>query len=69
MKTDLKGCSTCQPGEEHFEEYENDGVLFIQYDYRTPSGELFSCIGRSLEGCRARRDKWIQDIVDPYNRL
>ena len=30
-----------------------------QYDYRTESGELFSCVGVSLDSCRAKRDLWL----------
>jgi len=30
----------------------------IQYDYRNFEGELFSCIGKSLEHCQARRKLW-----------
>lgn len=70
MKTDKQGCSTCPPGHEHFEDFKSiTGNLAVQYDYRTPSGELFSTVARTLEICRQRRDEWIKDLVDPYNRL
>ena len=58
MKTDKKGCSTCKKGEEQYSEFKKGAKTFIQYDYRTENGELFSCIDLSLENCRARRDKW-----------
>jgi len=31
----------------------------VQYDYRAPDGVLFSCVGKSLPICRARRDEWL----------
>ena len=34
-------------------------VRMYQYDYRTESGELFSCCAPTLEACRERRDKWL----------
>ena len=58
MKTDKKGCSTCLPGEEQYEKFKKGKKTYIQYDYRTENGELFSCIDLSLENCRTRRDKW-----------
>lgn len=70
MKTDKNGCSTCPPGRESFEEFTTPkGNVRVQYDYRTPSGELFSCVAPDLDTCRRRRDEWIKGVVDPYNRL
>jgi hypothetical protein len=69
VKTDVQGCSTCPKGEERFEEFEVMPGRFrcagkhrrrVQYDYRTPDGRLFSCIGKSLEDCRRRRDAWLE---------
>jgi len=34
----------------------------IQYDYRTDNGKLFSCIAKSLEEARQKRDKWIETV-------
>lgn len=31
----------------------------IQYDYRAENGNLFSCVAKSLEDARAKRDQWI----------
>ncbi|MBP2626312.1 MAG: hypothetical protein H6Q68_1023 [Firmicutes bacterium] len=30
----------------------------IQYDYRNSEGELFSCVGKTLEGCQQLRKQW-----------
>lgn len=62
MKTDIQGCSTTAAGTEQHEEFFSSishGVR-VQYDYRTPEGKLFSCIAKSLEEARARRDTWIE---------
>ena len=32
-----------------------------QYDYRAESGELFTCCAATLEKCREKRDKWLED--------
>jgi len=59
MKTDVNGCSTTSPGSEQYEYYTNSqGEKRIQYDYRTPEGELFSCIALSLQFAREKRDAW-----------
>jgi hypothetical protein len=61
MKTDINGCSTTARGQEQHERYYS--AIFrdyrVQYDYRTPEGKLFSCVARSLEEARIRRDKWL----------
>ena len=61
MKTDKKGCSTCPAGEERWEGYysKSHHANLVQYDYRSPAGELFTTIARSLEEARSRRDKWL----------
>lgn len=63
MQSDTNGCSTCSKGKEHYEYWTGkiDGIERIQYDYRTPEGKLFSTIGRTLEICRNRRDKWLKE--------
>lgn len=58
MKTDLNGCSTCQPGQE---QYESWGKELVQYKYRTISGKLFTCVAKSLESARQRRDNWLNN--------
>jgi len=34
------------------------GVKKVQYDYRSLSGELFSCVGKNLEYCQELRKIW-----------
>lgn len=65
MKTDVNGCSTTQKGQEQWEEYYSIHArdYRIQYDYRTPNGELFSCIAIDLESARAKRDEWLKKAV------
>ena len=63
---DERGCSTCPKGRENYETFKyNDrrlakkfGIMY-HYDYRTEDGELFSCVAKSLEECRTRRDQWL----------
>lgn len=60
MKTDVNGCSTCLAGQGHYDEFKTwDGRTQVQYDYRHPSGKLFSCIASSPETARAKRDLWL----------
>ena len=40
----------------------------IQYDYRSEEGNLFTTIGRSLEGCRKWRDEWLAKGQKPQGR-
>lgn len=65
MKLDKNGCSTCQAGQEHFEIFQSRigrrTLTIYQYDYRTADGKLYSCCALSLEKCRAKRDKWVQN--------
>ena len=62
MKTDKKGCSTCPRGQEQYEEYTDyRGNQLVQYDYRDTDGELFSCVKQTLEECRKKRDRWLQE--------
>ena len=53
------GCSVCQPGKENYTTYttklRGKRVRMYQYDYRTESGELFSCCAPTLEACREKR--------------
>ncbi len=63
MKTDVKGCSTCPPGQERYEEFYSSIARGkrVQYDYRTPDGKLFSTVAKSIETARARRDLWLKE--------
>jgi len=57
----VNGVSVCAKGEERYEQFEDlKGKLFLQYDYRTRDGELFSTVALTLEQCRIKRDKWLQ---------
>jgi len=61
MKSDVNGCSTTQSGQEQWEEYYSEVLRknCVQYDYRLPTGKLFSCVAPTLNIARERRDKWI----------
>lgn len=52
-------------GQEQYESFPHPHGLksktFWQYDYRRTDGTLFSCVGTSLEACRARRDAWLRN--------
>lgn len=70
VKTDINGCSTTQLGREQWEEFYSPIArdTRIQYDYRTPTGKLFSCVAKTLEQVRQRRDKWLKkQTKDIYN--
>ena len=68
MKTDVNGCSTCATGTENYESFVGKGTIYIQYDYRTAEGKLFSTIGMNLEQCRKRCATWLkingEDMTD-----
>lgn len=63
MKTDINGCSTCPAGRENYEFYTQKimgkRTKLVQYDYRHTDGELFSCVAKSLDDARSRRDAWL----------
>jgi len=64
------GCSVCRAGEENYTTFRpihRSKTVFFQYDYRHKDGELFSTVALTLEQCRAKRDKWIQE--KNYKRL
>lgn len=54
--------TTNKPGQEQYESFTRKvgrkAKKYCQYDYRSPDGELFSCIRKSLEECRKARDEW-----------
>ena len=56
------GISTCSAGEEKYEEFYSKAAQkwLVQYDYRTPAGQLFSCVRKTLEACRESRDNWLR---------
>lgn len=62
MKNDINGCSTCSIGQENYEYFTDyRDREFVQYDYRTNSGKLFSCVATSLEIAREKLDKWLKN--------
>jgi hypothetical protein len=65
MKSDVNGCSTTVAGQEKYESFSVRGKSFYQYDYRTESGRLFSCVRPSLEKCRAALAVWM--VTNNYN--
>jgi len=62
MKTDIKGCSTCLNGQESFEPFFHKGQEYIQYDYRTDDGQLFSTVARDLANARKKRNNWLEQL-------
>lgn len=64
MKTDIKGCSTCPPGREQWDEFYSTiaKTVLCQYEYRAYSGELFTCVATDLESARIRRDRWLHQL-------
>lgn len=59
----VKGITTTNtPGQEQYEIFtrrdRGKTKKYVQYDYRHPNGELFSCIKPTLEACRVARDEW-----------
>ena len=64
------GCSVCKKGEEKYTTFRpahRPFRRFYQYDYRHTDGELFSTVAPSLEQCRIKRNKWVQE--KNYKRL
>ncbi len=57
------GCSVCEAGKENYTTFSmqlgRKRVKRMQYDYRTPAGDLFSCVGSDLNDCRRKRDEWL----------
>lgn len=61
------GCSVCQLGKENYTTYNTKlrgkRVRMYQYDYRIEDCELFSCCAPTLEACREKRNKWLNDKI------
>lgn len=60
----VNGCSVCEAGKEKCVKCVLGaflGTIYFQYDYRHKDGELFSTLQETLEQCREKRDKWIQE--------
>jgi hypothetical protein len=63
MKMTQNGISTTQNGQEQFETFHHNRKNFVQYDYRTPDGELFSTCKPSLEECRQAKENWLKQTI------
>jgi hypothetical protein len=58
------GCPICKAGQENYTTFppeHHPNTVFYQYDYRHTDGELFSTVAPTLEGCRGKRNKWLND--------
>ena len=57
---DNRGCSVCEAGKENYTTFSTrlgrKQVKRVQYDYRTPEGDLFACVGQSFLGLRLEKD-------------
>lgn len=59
---DERGCSKCRSGEERYEQLTTSvTAAYYHYEYRTPSGRLFSTIAPTLDEARARCDSWLAE--------
>lgn len=60
------GCSVCAAGSENYCTYttklKGKNVRMYQYDYRTESGDLFTCCAPTLAKCREKRDVWLKEL-------
>ncbi|KAA6304662.1 hypothetical protein EZS27_043690, partial [termite gut metagenome] len=57
------GISVCRKGEENYSRFcagAFRGTIYYQYDYRHLNGDLFTTISQTLDECREKRDKWVQ---------
>ena len=50
--------TTTEPHTERYETFKNHGKKYVQYDYRAADGELFSCVGKTLNECRTKCNEW-----------
>jgi hypothetical protein len=58
------GCSVCKAGQENYTTFRpahRPNSVLYQYDYRHKDNELFSTVAPTLEECRTKRDKWLQE--------
>ena len=61
------GCSVCEKGQEKYTKCVLGAFLgktYYQYDYRHTDGELFSTLQETLEQCREKRDKWLNEKLN-----
>lgn len=50
----------CQNGQESYEPFWSFGHEFVEYDYQTEDGKLFSCVAATLTKAREKRDEWLK---------
>lgn len=60
------GISVCPEAEERYVYFNltprpRKKSRYCQYDYRLPSGELFSTVAPTLEQCRQKRNQWLRE--------
>jgi len=62
MKKDVNGCST-KKGQESYQYFSSrtGKKTFVQYDYRTPEGKLFTCVSENLSLARQQKNIWLQN--------
>jgi hypothetical protein len=55
----MKNPLNLKPGEEQYETIviKISNKRYVQYDYMGFDGQLFSCVKKTLDECRAARDK------------
>ena len=51
-------------GQENYETFKvklgKKTINRVQYDYRTQSGELFSCVAKTLDIARKNKNEWLK---------
>jgi hypothetical protein len=67
MNNDINGVSQCPVGGENVAPFlvgrGRNKKRYLQYDYRHEDFGLFSCVRRTIEECRDRRDRWLLDNI------
>lgn len=61
MTTDNTGTAVTDNGMEQWQTFRSSVThrRMVQYNFCTTSGKLFSCVARSLEKARIKRDVWL----------
>ncbi len=54
--------TTTESGQEQYETFTAVGKKRVQYDYHHTNGKLFSCVSKSLEDCRVKRNAWLAKL-------
>ena len=67
--------TTTKPGQEQYEYFKTPkrpgkpGQKRVQYDFRHKAYGLFSCVAKTLEEARAKRDAWVDEQIAKPTRL